>query len=214
MGGPRRLVDRLSYANVVATLALFIALGGASYAAVELPAHSVGAQQLRAGAVTPEALGFPLGPVVFAPPTPFSVPPTPRCSDLPPGAQACAVAPRENLLLGHLHLHAPAEVVLSALLTLENSRPAVSVQIKLFVGASSVAGTSVEIGASETVQVPLQTLAFVAAGIHSIGLEASANYGSGRETVTLRDGTVIATAFPHGAAPGASKCTSSEALLC
>ena len=52
---------RLSYANVVSTLALFIALGGASYAAVELPAGSVGQRQLRPGAVTREALAFPLG---------------------------------------------------------------------------------------------------------------------------------------------------------
>ncbi len=43
---------RLSYANVTATLALFIALGGASYAAVRLPANSVGSRQLRANAVT------------------------------------------------------------------------------------------------------------------------------------------------------------------
>lgn len=41
-----RLIPRLSYANVVATLALFIALGGASYAAVELPANSVGVRQI------------------------------------------------------------------------------------------------------------------------------------------------------------------------
>ncbi len=47
----RRFTDRLSYANVTATLALFIALGGSSYAALSLPRNSVGTQQLRAGAV-------------------------------------------------------------------------------------------------------------------------------------------------------------------
>src|SRR3954447_7964762 len=46
-----RLRARLSYANVMATLALFIALGGSSYAAVKLPRNSVGATQIRAGAV-------------------------------------------------------------------------------------------------------------------------------------------------------------------
>src|SRR3954466_8586478 len=46
-----RLRDRLTYANVTATLALFIALGGSSYAAVKLPRNSVGATQIRAGAV-------------------------------------------------------------------------------------------------------------------------------------------------------------------
>jgi len=42
----------LSYANVVATLALFIALGGVSYAAIALPAGSVGTTQLKTDAVT------------------------------------------------------------------------------------------------------------------------------------------------------------------
>ena len=47
-----RLRSRLTYANVTATLALFIALGGTSYAAITLPRNSVGAKQIR-----PEAIG-------------------------------------------------------------------------------------------------------------------------------------------------------------
>jgi hypothetical protein len=43
---------RLTYANVVATVALFIALGGASYAALKLPKNSVGTKQLMNNAVT------------------------------------------------------------------------------------------------------------------------------------------------------------------
>ena len=42
---------RISYANIVATLALFIALGGISYAAVKLPKNSVGAKQIKKNAV-------------------------------------------------------------------------------------------------------------------------------------------------------------------
>jgi hypothetical protein len=45
------VTPRLTYANVVATVALFIALGGASWAAISLPADSVGSRQLA----------FPLG---------------------------------------------------------------------------------------------------------------------------------------------------------
>jgi hypothetical protein len=37
---------------VIATLALFIALGGTSYAAIALPKNSVGARELKRGAVT------------------------------------------------------------------------------------------------------------------------------------------------------------------
>lgn len=43
---------RPTYADVVATLALFIALGGASYAAIQIPKNSVGAKQLKKNAVT------------------------------------------------------------------------------------------------------------------------------------------------------------------
>ena len=49
-----RLLASFTYANVVGTLALFIALGGVSYAAVKLPAHSVGTKQLKSDAVTSE----------------------------------------------------------------------------------------------------------------------------------------------------------------
>jgi len=48
----RSLSRHLSYANVMATIAVFVALGGASYAAIKLPANSVGTRQLRSGAVT------------------------------------------------------------------------------------------------------------------------------------------------------------------
>jgi hypothetical protein len=48
----RRPAARLSYANVMSTLAVFIVLGGGAYAATTLPARSVGKQQLRQGAVT------------------------------------------------------------------------------------------------------------------------------------------------------------------
>lgn len=45
MSGPFR--GRLTYANVMATVAVFIALGGASWAAVKIPADSVGSKQLK-----------------------------------------------------------------------------------------------------------------------------------------------------------------------
>ncbi|HEY7255710.1 MAG TPA: hypothetical protein VH476_03415, partial [Solirubrobacterales bacterium] len=42
---------KLSYANVMATIAVFIALGGASYAAVKLPKNSVGTRELKRNSV-------------------------------------------------------------------------------------------------------------------------------------------------------------------
>jgi hypothetical protein len=43
--------QRLTYANVAATAALLLALGGTSYAAFSLPRDSVGPRQIRTGAV-------------------------------------------------------------------------------------------------------------------------------------------------------------------
>jgi hypothetical protein len=51
-----RITRRLSYSNVIASLALFVALGGASYAAVALPANSVGTKQLKKSAVSASKL--------------------------------------------------------------------------------------------------------------------------------------------------------------
>ncbi len=42
----------ISYSNIVASIALFVALGGTGYAAIKLPAKSVGTVQLKSMAVT------------------------------------------------------------------------------------------------------------------------------------------------------------------
>jgi hypothetical protein len=46
------LRTKLTFSNAVALTALFVALSGAAYAAIELPKNSVGTKQLRKGAVT------------------------------------------------------------------------------------------------------------------------------------------------------------------
>jgi hypothetical protein len=49
----KKLTASLTYANVVSTLCLFLLLGGgAAFAATQLPKNSVGAKQIRKGAVT------------------------------------------------------------------------------------------------------------------------------------------------------------------
>jgi hypothetical protein len=47
-----RLRPRLTYANVMATLAVFIVLGGSAYAGTQLARNSVGTAQLKSNAVT------------------------------------------------------------------------------------------------------------------------------------------------------------------
>jgi hypothetical protein len=46
-----KILSRLSYANVMATLAFFLAIGGGAYAALKLPKNSVGSAQIKADAV-------------------------------------------------------------------------------------------------------------------------------------------------------------------
>jgi hypothetical protein len=67
----RHLRGKLTYSNVVSTLCLLLLVGGGTaYAATHLPKNSVGARQIRKGAITPAklsrgaraALTGPLGP--------------------------------------------------------------------------------------------------------------------------------------------------------
>jgi hypothetical protein len=48
----KKLRPRMTFANVVSCLALFVALGGSAFAATQLPKDSVGAAQLKADSVT------------------------------------------------------------------------------------------------------------------------------------------------------------------
>jgi hypothetical protein len=50
------IFHRLTFANVTSLLALFIALGGASYAAIKVPANSVGTKQVKNRAITTRKL--------------------------------------------------------------------------------------------------------------------------------------------------------------
>ncbi len=48
----KQMRDKLTYANVISTLCLFLLLGGSAYAATQLPKNSVGSKQIKKGAVT------------------------------------------------------------------------------------------------------------------------------------------------------------------
>lgn len=94
----KKLTGRLSYANVVSTLCLFLLLGGgAALAASALPKNSVGTKQLKNAAVTPPKLSKaakrtltgaqgPLGPVGPQGPRGERGEPGPLLSTLPSGA--------------------------------------------------------------------------------------------------------------------------------
>lgn len=48
----KQIHKRLTYANVMSSIAVFLVLGGAAVAATQLPKNSVGSKQLKKGAVT------------------------------------------------------------------------------------------------------------------------------------------------------------------
>jgi len=48
----KQLQPRLTYANVVSTICLFMLLGGAAYAAFKLPKNSVGTKQIKNNSIT------------------------------------------------------------------------------------------------------------------------------------------------------------------
>lgn len=48
----KQIRKRLTYANVMSSIAVFLVLGGAAFAAAQLPKNSVGKKQLKANAVT------------------------------------------------------------------------------------------------------------------------------------------------------------------
>ncbi len=60
---PSRLRDHLTYANAVATICLFVVLGGGAYAASTLPNNSVGTEQIQRDGVTkPDVARDAIGP--------------------------------------------------------------------------------------------------------------------------------------------------------
>ena len=74
---------RLSYANVMATIAVFMALGGGAYAAFKLPANSVGTKQLQNQAVV--ASKIKVHSLVAANFKPGALPAGPKGADGLPG---------------------------------------------------------------------------------------------------------------------------------
>ena len=85
-----------TYANVMSTVAVFIALGGTSYAVASLPKNSVGDRQLKNNAVTSEKIKD--GAVTAADLAPGAVqsgPRGPRGADGAPGPAGAGAGPAE-----------------------------------------------------------------------------------------------------------------------
>jgi hypothetical protein len=200
----RRLVNKLSYANVVASIALFVSLGGASYAAVTLPANSVGAKQLQPDAVGLGNLRFPLGTVGFTNNTsrelastcepPGIAPPIkPRRGGTTPGREVAVVIPR------------PGSLVISAIVGLADEstvQTPVPVALELVVDRRRVVVNEVTVTGEQRSQVPIQAVKKVLPGKHTVGLAVEAeNCLKGTGHVRLTHVSLIASALPSEVTP-------------
>ncbi len=200
----RALRERISYANVMATLAMFVSLGGASYAAITLPAGSVGPRQLRAHAVELKDLNFPLGyasitddktkELAGACPPPTPGPPGPAPDLAPPPDQG--PTPGREV---HLHFQADGRLAVSATARLENeSAEPDGVFLELRIDQHEVSRSYVTVAAGQTVQTPIQGFKKVAAGPHTAGLaiESQQQCLSSPGRLVVSNVTVSASAFP------------------
>jgi hypothetical protein len=201
------LRKRLTYANVMATIALCVSLGGVSYATIALPPNSVGSTQLRAGAVGLSALRFPLSTVGITDSkvhdltkngcngggfagnaAPDCTPANPNRGAPTPGREVRIVFRTSGRLL----------VFATATLKDEGApQTTASVTLKLNVDLHPVTESQVTIAGGQTLQVPIQALANASAGSHTAGLEVSAEYhSSGPGDVLVSGASVIASALP------------------
>ncbi len=207
----RAISNRLTYANVVATLALFIALGGASYASLVLPAGSVGRSQLRGGAVTPVALGFPLGAESFND-TSLIVFGRGECNGgepWPPGQPAppCVPSRLTGPAIGHVTLRKNGELLVSGVVDVRDEAvPGTSATVRIGVliepeseRQRTLDRSSVVLDGGQEEQVPVQALAMLTAGHHAIGLGEEVEYHGGTASsgdVVIPQTSVIATELP------------------
>jgi hypothetical protein len=182
-----RFVTRhLSYANVIATLALILSLSGGAYAALTLPAGSVGPTQLRPRAVGERALAVPLGarsvfddslheftnPLKVCGPPTGGGPAAPCPPPLPRPLTSERITTRANGLLVITALAGMADVG-------GPSDDSALVNLNVRVDGQQIGGQS-------TVSVPQ-----AASGVE-VPYQSAVRVPSGRHTITL---TIVATNF-------------------
>jgi len=190
-----RLSTRLSYANVVATLALFVALGGVSYAAVVLPAHSVGARQLKAGAVGPAQLAFPLASASRYSRTPVRLLKNACDEPLLPGEPAPPCTPSVDTGNETTRLHVTAtrsgHLLVLATVSLGDTTPPgtdATVTVGVFLDQTQVSERTLKLPGDTRPTLPVQIYLPLTKGEHEIGIEPT-----GAEYSTREPGEIIAT---------------------
>jgi hypothetical protein len=198
----RFLARHMTYANVVATLALFVALGGVSYSAITLPAGSIGTRQLRAGSVTLPKLSFPLGISVGTLPGALTLyyrcPAGPPLASCPPN-KAKWVAPVT------ITLRRPAMVLLVGTARFSSHREGASPPRALVHissgeqtnnGVVSVQGPDTQLDGSNEPTLPLVGVVHSSAGRHTFVLRVSFEPEAPGTSVTLQAAQLAAIVLP------------------
>lgn len=203
----RRLTEKLSYANVVASLALFISLSGASYAAITLPANSVGPRQLRQGAVSLGNLRFPIGTVGFT----HNNTSNQRSEQLGHTCQQGGVPPPLVPPSGgrtpgrevHVFFPRAGNLIISAIVGLENETTEQTpflITLELIKDGRPIEGgdATATVASGQTAEVPIQVVTKASAGKHEVGLAVRADSclkgPSGH--IRLTQASLIASASP------------------
>lgn len=168
-----KLKGRLTYSSVVATLALFLALGGVSYAAVTLAPNSVGSSQLRSGSVTGSKLAFPLG-IVTNESTQVVTLNTANCS--PQTACPPPLVFRPPVTSVSLKLTKAARVLLigTGEFNLNSLHASASIELGLRVGQTELPTGFQQITSTSATAVSVERVVSLPAGRETISLTASA----------------------------------------
>ena len=174
----------------MATVAVFVALGGASYAAVSVPEHSVGARQLQQGAVSVSALGFPLGAKGLTDDSRQTIAKLEGCNaplppNAPPGAEVhCPllltypVAPGRTLVI---NMARPGELLISSLVSLQNPGPlgsSAAISAGALLDGAPVASSNVTLPGESQATVPIERLVSAAAGKHIVKVWVRGRYNA------------------------------------
>lgn len=199
----RALASHLSYANVVATMALLLSLGGVSYAALALPAGSVGPRQLRAGAVTHGALGFSLGAAAVTNQHPLDLAKTVCNTPVQPG-EVPAPCPASLLLSNpgdtvSAKTRSPGRLLVSTIASVQDQGAAgTSAQLTLDISVDGRrTARELTLAGGQQLDVPMQLLVRVGAGSHVVGLGSTVQYTStGPGDVIVGPVSMVAVALP------------------
>jgi hypothetical protein len=181
----RRFRLRLNYSNVMATVAVFIALGGGAYAAVALPPGSVGPKQLRPRAVGVGNLSFPLGVAGLTDKQTQDLARAP-CTEPPPDQKLhveCPVPALTGLSSNdevHLALTGRSHLLISVVAGIAYRRgpttAEASVTCYVFIDGKRISTAAQDIKGGTELQLPVSDFTTASAGHHTVGVGFEATY--------------------------------------